>query len=629
MRLDNLTFQYLRKSPLTSFELTINSRVNFTLETGIFDPFMYLCSFKIDSELEVLKSELDSLRSNLRDISLKIVSLNNKLTSSSLNHITRYRSTLQSLNILRSRISTIEDETFIEFSKLQRLIINHSILEILAPYAFSGLDHLEELYLKDNRLTSFPSSPLAKKSIRKSLRVLDLSYNRLTDVYVDDLLPSDLRDLILDFNPLSSVEKPLSLCAFHNVTSLTLSGIKGYNFRLTPCKKVFKLLRKLDLSWPANNNAMNYKCFFDDLSKITPYLKVLNLSGLSIESAPIIDMGNLTLLEHLQLEKCYTFLRDFPTMWGRHIQFSKLKWLNLAANRLTSITEMELSRTTPSIQVLILRNNRMQDIDENIFASLTKLEVLNLASNLFHRVDSLAQIKSLRRIDLSFNFVNEIPETFVRAIRSSNLEFLDLSGNPYFCSCAIQPFKKWILSDNRIYLKPNMMYICNGPSEFDGLSLTEINLDCKSKAPIYIGTGMCGGFLLCLVIVMVFRLRWHIRYKLFLLFKKRRYRRRVQEEDCIELNRLGYDAFVSYAHESNRDLNWVLDELRVNMEEGPDPITLCIGQSRDYVPGANLIEAITDAIHNSRKAIIVLSPNYVASEWCYFEVQQALAEITE
>ena len=59
------------------------------------------------------------------------------------------------------------------------------------------------------------------------------------------------------------------------------------------------------------------------------------------------------------------------------------------------------------------------------------------------------------------------------------------------------------------------------------------------------------------------------------------------------------------------------------MEEGPDPITLCIGQARDYIPGANLIEAITDAIHNSRKAIIVLSPNYVASEWCYFEVQQA------
>ena len=283
---------------------------------------------------------------------------------------------------------------------------------------------------------------------------------------------------------------------------------------------------------------------------------------------------------------------------------------------------MELSRTTPLIQELILSNNRIQEINDNTFGSLAKLEYLNLAGNLFHNVILLAQMKSLRKVDLSYNFVSDIPETFLQAIKSSYLKILDLSGNPYSCTCAIQPFKNWILSDNRIHLKTNLMYTCSGPSELDGQSITEIKLDCVSKVPAYIGISMCCGFLMCLTIVLVFRLRWHIRYKLFLLFNRRRYRQRV-EEDGIELNRLGYDAFVSYAHENNRDLNWVLDELRVNMEEVPDPVTLCIGQSRDYVPGANLIEAITDAIHNSRKAIIVLSPNYVASEWCYFEVQQA------
>ena len=282
-----------------------------------------------------------------------------------------------------------------------------------------------------------------------------------------------------------------------------------------------------------------------------------------------------------------------------------------------------MSRTTPVIQQLILNNNRIQEVDDDTFSSLTKLEYLNLAGNLFHRVNAFVHMKSLRKLDLSFNFVSEVPETFLNSIKTTGLERLDLSGNPYSCTCAIQPFKKWILSDTKVLLKPNLMYTCAGPSKMDGLSITEINLDCKSKVPIYIGTSTCCGFLLCFVIMLVFRLRWHIRYKLFLLFKRRRYRQRVQEEVGIELNRLGYDAFVSYAHEGDRDLNWVLDELRVNMEEGPDPITLCIGQSRDYIPGANLIEAITDAIHNSRKAIIVLSPNYVASEWCYFEVQQA------
>ena len=61
----------------------------------------------------------------------------------------------------------------------------------------------------------------------------------------------------------------------------------------------------------------------------------------------------------------------------------------------------------------------------------------------------------------------------------------------------------------------------------------------------------------------------------------------------------------------------------MNLEETHEPFRLCIGHARDFVPGAPLLESITEAIHNSRKTIIVLSPSYLDSEWCYFETQHA------
>ena len=69
--------------------------------------------------------------------------------------------------------------------------------------------------------------------------------------------------------------------------------------------------------------------------------------------------------------------------------------------------------------------------------------------------------------------------------------------------------------------------------------------------------------------------------------------------------------------------------MKPNLEEGPKPIRLCIGQARNFVPGKNLFDSIPDAIHQSRKTIAVLSPSYVDSELCYFETQHAWKRLLE
>ena len=131
--------------------------------------------------------------------------------------------------------------------------------------------------------------------------------------------------------------------------------------------------------------------------------------------------------------------------------------------------------------------------------------------------------------------------------------------------------------------------------------------------------------------ILAWRYRWYLRYWLFLLCNchRMRYDDIEQENNDFEMVEMKYDAFVSYAHQSDNDLEWVLNEMIPNLEEGPKPLKLCIGQARDFLGGTSLFDSITDAIHQSRKTIVVLSPSYVESELCYFEAQHAWKRLIE
>ena len=307
----------------------------------------------------------------------------------------------------------------------------------------------------------------------------------------------------------------------------------------------------------------------------------------------------------------------------------------MASNEMTSehVHLLKLNKTVATISTLDLSNNLIEHIDRYTVLSLRYLQHLDLANNRLLEIDALFVWHPLAvaTLDLSQNSISDVPEDFVNALQEQSYGDLDLSGNPFQCTCkphSIQPFQKWILSDKQVLLRPNLMYKCLRPGELSGRSVTEINLDCASHLFMYLGIGISSGLLVFLSAAVAIRYRWHIRYRLFLMFHRRRkyepleeYDDNANDMDLLLLPR--YDAFVSYAHDSDPDLNWVLNDLRLNLEEGAEPFRLCIGHARDFIPGTPLLEAITEAIHHSRKTIVVLTPRYLESEWCYFETQHA------
>lgn len=115
------------------------------------------------------------------------------------------------------------------------------------------------------------------------------------------------------------------------------------------------------------------------------------------------------------------------------------------------------------------------------------------------------------------------------------------------------------------------------------------------------------GAFLCLY----FDLPWYVR----MLCQWTQTRHRARHIPLEELQRnLQFHAFVSY---SEHDSAWVKNELLPNLEK--DDIRVCLHE-RNFVPGKSIVENIINFIEKSYKAIFVLSPHFIQSEWCHYEL---------
>ena len=74
-----------------------------------------------------------------------------------------------------------------------------------------------------------------------------------------------------------------------------------------------------------------------------------------------------------------------------------------------------------------------------------------------------------------------------------------------------------------------------------------------------------------------------------------------------------YDVFISY---SSRNKHWVRGELLERIEKAG--LRACF-DFRDFTRGAPSIVAMQDAVLKSRKTLVVLTPEYVESEWAEIE----------
>ena len=134
--------------------------------------------------------------------------------------------------------------------------------------------------------------------------------------------------------------------------------------------------------------------------------------------------------------------------------------------------------------------------------------------------------------------------------------------------------------------------------------------------PLVIAT--LSGFLFIIVVTLVIfvfrqemRVWFHSRFGIRLFY-------RANDCDKAERDKL-FDAFISY---SSKDEAFVSEELAPLLEHGDPSYKLCL-HYRDFPVGAYIADTIVQAVESSRRTIMVLSENFIKSEWCRFEFKSA------
>ncbi|NXJ72883.1 TLR1 protein, partial [Rostratula benghalensis] len=347
-------------------------------------------------------------------------------------------------------------------------------------------------------------------------------------------------------------------------------------------------------------------------------------------------------------QNCGT-LRDLKALILQRNKFESLSRVSFMTSRMQQLKRLDVSynllshdgagvrcRWAESLSELDLSSNQLRDgVFECLPANVQKLDLQN--NQIASVPKGTAELKSLRELNLASNRLADLPgcggfasleflNVEMNVILSPSASFFqscprvrELQGghNPFKCSCELQAFVRLERrSGGKLFGWPGA-YVCEYPEDLRGRRLEDFHLaELSCNTTLLLVTAL----LLTLVLVAVVSflclsldVPWYVR----MTWQWARAKRRAWHSQPPEEERaLQFHAFVSY---SERDALWVKKELMPNLEKGEGCVQLC-QHERNFVPGKSIVENIINCIEKSYKSIFVLSPNFVRSEWCHYEL---------
>ncbi|NXF36805.1 TLR1 protein, partial [Nyctibius bracteatus] len=366
----------------------------------------------------------------------------------------------------------------------------------------------------------------------------------------------------------------------------------------------------------------------------TSSFQYLNFSHNALTDELFQNCGTLTDLKLLILER--NKFESLPKVSFMTSHMKSLKYLDISSNLLRhdgadvqcqwaeSLTELDLSsnQLTDSvfeclpvnIKKLDLQNNQISSVPKGM-AELKSLKELNLASNRLADLPGCSGFMSLEFLNIEMNSILTASADFFQSC--PRVRELQAGHNPFKCSCELQAFIRLERqSGGKLFGWP-AAYVCEYPEDLRGTQLKDFHLtELACNTVLLLVTAL----LLTLVLVAVVAflciyldVPWYVRMMWqWTQMKRRAWHNHPEEQETV----LQFHAFISY---SERDSLWVKNELIPNLEKGEGCVQLC-QHERNFIPGKSIVENIINCIEKSYKSIFVLSPNFVQSEWCHYEL---------
>ena len=269
----------------------------------------------------------------------------------------------------------------------------------------------------------------------------------------------------------------------------------------------------------------------------------------------------------------------------------------LGFNKLTKFPIPNIS-ISKRILVLDVSYNLIQYLPLTFFSYYPNVTLLNLAGNLLATLPSVSEWEKM-----------------------NNLKDLKFAGNSFICNCSgldLQKSLSYLNSRN----KPN--------SQVHDISeircYMPLNLRGKVIYNLPESAFLCPFVNLTLILTVIFTVVLVIVITIFIGYVFRNYISLCMFVHCgwrffynYTQEKTIYDVFISY---SSLDSDWVIEELANPLEGMGPPYNLCLYE-RDFQVGIPICYNITKAIEGSKCTLVVVSRNWLESDWCQFEFRVA------
>ncbi|KAL3847941.1 hypothetical protein ACJMK2_018830 [Sinanodonta woodiana] len=281
-----------------------------------------------------------------------------------------------------------------------------------------------------------------------------------------------------------------------------------------------------------------------------------------------------------------------------------------------------------NLRKLVLSNNQIASLPLQIFSGLQSLDYLDISRNYLQTFNIRMDQMKVNHLIVSQNLLTSLPHNVRMQLTNQAYKTnvtVDLTNNPFQCDCSTLEFMKWLQNEktSRIKFVGFDNYTCNeNDDEQSFVNLDNLILGLEKKCAnytlaIWILSFSFVLFTAVLTAGIMYRYRWKLRYLYYMT--KRRYRGYNGLYDNDREN-YQYDAFISYA---DNNLRFVKFTLLPKVET--EGLHLCI-HHRDFLPGEEIAANIANAIHRSRKTVVLLDDDFLSSYWCMYELNMARME---
>ncbi|XP_072857245.2 toll-like receptor 6 isoform X1 [Pogona vitticeps] len=345
------------------------------------------------------------------------------------------------------------------------------------------------------------------------------------------------------------------------------------------------------------------------------------------------DCNNLPFLETLILQKNY--LKDLMKVSLMTRLMKSLKYLDVSRNFLQydgknncgwveNMVKLNLSSNMLSesvfrclpikIKILDLQYNHISSIPKEMI-ELNNLEELHLASNKLTSLPGCGHFSNLRLLSIENNSVIFQSSEFFQTCQ--NIQTLKGGHNPFKCSCELRQFINLEKQGSMELVDWPESYKCEYPELSRGVPLSEFHIsELVCNKPLLVAVILIIAVVL-LIAVSVICIRFDIPWYLKMMWHWSQVKHRIWKSKPEDMfSNVQFHAFISY---SEHDSDWVKNVLIPNLEKEDGSIRIC-QHERNFVAGKSIVENIIDCIEKSYKTIFVLSPNFVQSEWCHYEL---------